>query len=96
MKRWRRRISSLGQAFLEVLQSEYRRLSEADRNAVDEWLGPYGRLELIEGLDSALVEEHRLPLRTGRKQPSRLQRLKLALTGTPWDMPVEPKEREDT
>jgi len=80
---------------LEVLQAEYRRLAEADRNAVDELLRPYGRLELIEGLDSGLMEEHRLPLRTGREQPSGLQRLKLALMGTPWDMPVKPKEREE-
>jgi glutathione S-transferase len=80
---------------LELLQAEYRGLAEADRKAVDELLHPYGRLELIEGLDSGLMEEHQLPLRTGREQPSRLQRLKLALTGTPWDMPVKPKEREE-
>jgi hypothetical protein len=80
---------------LEILQAEYRGLAEADRNAVDELLRPYGRLELLEGLDSGLLGEHQLPLRTEREQPSRRQRLKLALTGTPWDMPVEPKEREE-
>jgi hypothetical protein len=80
---------------LEVLQAEYRRLAEPDRNAVDELLRLDAGLELIEDLDSGLMEEHRLPLRTGREQPSGLQRLKLALMGTPWDMPVKPKEREE-
>ena len=73
---------------LELLQDEYRRLRAEERDAVDALLAPYGKLELIEGLDSGLREEHELPLRPGRPQPSRLQRLKLALTGTPWDMPV--------
>jgi len=76
---------------LELLQSEYRRLSAEDRAAVNELLAPYGQLELIEGLESGLTEEHVLPLRSDRPQPSRLQRFKLALTGTPWDMPVRPK-----
>jgi glutathione S-transferase len=75
---------------LEVLQNEYRNLSPDDRASVDEILAPHGRLDLIEGLDSGLMEEHRLPLRPERSQPTRLQRLKLAFTGTPWDMPVEP------
>jgi len=73
---------------LELLQNEYRRLNAENRAAVDALLAPYGRLELIDGLDSGLMEEHELPLRSGRPQPSRLQRLKLSLTGTPWDMPV--------
>ena len=75
---------------LEVLQSEYRALSKADRASVDDTLAPYGRLELIEGLQSGLMDEHRLPLGSERPQPTRLQRLKLALTGTPWDMPIKP------
>jgi hypothetical protein len=57
-------------------------------------LRPYGLIGLIEGLDSGLIEEHQLPLRPHRVQPSRLMRMKLALMGTPWDMPVTPKERE--
>jgi hypothetical protein len=77
---------------LELLQNEYQRLKPADRGAVDQLLAPYGQLELIEGLDSGLMEEHELPLRPGRPQPSRFQRFKLALTGTPWDMPVKPKQ----
>ncbi|MGB8221267.1 MAG: glutathione S-transferase family protein [Polyangiales bacterium] len=75
---------------LEVLQREYRSLIEPDRRKVDALLAPYGSLELLEGLDSGLIEEHRLPLRPERVQPSRLQRMKLALVGTPWDMPVQP------
>jgi glutathione S-transferase len=75
---------------LEVLQREYRALSEPDRVTVDELLAPYGSLELIEGLDSGLMEEHQLPLRPQRAQPSWLQRMKLTLVGTPWDMPVQP------
>ena len=77
---------------LEVLQNEYLGLEEGDRRRVDELLRPYGALELIEGLDSGLLEEHLLPLRPERPQPSRLQRLKLALLGTPWDMPVGPQK----
>ena len=72
---------------LEVLQNEYRRLSEPNRKAVDELLRPYGSIELVDGLDSGLIEEHQLPLRPNRVQPSRLMRMKLALMGTPWDMP---------
>jgi len=53
-----------------------------------------GSIGLVEGLDSGLIEEHQLPLRPHRVQPSRLMRMKLALMGTPWDMPVTPKERE--
>jgi len=79
---------------LEVLQNEYRALSQIDREAVDEALRPHGRLELLDGLDSGLMEEHRLPLNPHRAQPSKLQRLRLALMGTPWDMPVKPGERE--
>jgi hypothetical protein len=79
---------------LEVLQNEYRRLSEPNRKVVDELLRPYGSIELIDGLDSGLIEEHQLPLRPNRVQPSRLMRMKLVLMGTPWDMPVKPTERE--
>ena len=79
---------------LEVLQNEYRGLSDANRKAVDELLRPHGSIELIDGLDSGLAEEHQLPLLPHRTQPSRLQRLKLALVGTPWDMPVKPRKRE--
>ena len=79
---------------LEVLQNEYRNLNEPDRRTVDDLLRPYGAIELIEGLDSGLMEEFELPLRPDRVQPSRLQRFKLALMGTPWDMPVKPDERE--
>ena len=79
---------------LEVLQNEYRNLNEPDRRTVDDLLRPYGAIELIEGLDSGLMEEFELPLRSDRVQPSRLQRFKLALIGTPWDMPVKPDERE--
>jgi len=77
---------------LEVLQREYAGLSASDRSTVDELLAPYGALELIEGLDSGLMAEHELPLRPGRIQPSRFQRLKLGLRGTPWDMPIGPPE----
>jgi glutathione S-transferase len=77
---------------LQLLQDEYRRLSAEDRSAVDSLFAPYGRLDLIDGLDSGLMEEHELPLRPGRPQPTRLQRFKLALTGTPWDMPVRPEQ----
>ena len=76
---------------LELLQREYRQLGVAGQRAVDALLAPYGALELIDGLDSGLMEDHELPLRPGRPQPSRIQRLKLALTGTPWDMPVKPQ-----
>ena len=79
---------------LEVLQNEYRSLSEPNRRTVDDLLRPHGALELIDGLDSGLMDEHELPLRPNRAQPSRLQRFKLALMGTPWDMPVQPNERE--
>jgi hypothetical protein len=79
---------------LEVLQNEYRSLSEPNREAVHDLLRPYGALEMIDGFDSGLMREHELPLRTDRVQPSKLQRLKLALMGTPWDMPVKPTERE--
>lgn len=78
---------------LQVLQDAYRGLAPPNREAVDALLRPYGRLELIEGLDSGLIEEHELPLRPERPQPSRLQRIKLALMGTPWDMPIPPKRR---
>ncbi len=80
---------------LELLQNEYSKLSAPHRELVDALLAPYGRLELIDGLESGLIEDHRLPLGPGRPQPSQLQRLKLALTGTPWDMPVEPRQRRD-
>jgi len=80
---------------LELLQNEYSKLSAPHRELVDALLAPYGRLELIDGLESGLIEDHRLPLGPGRTQPSQLQRLKLALTGTPWDMPVEPRQRRD-
>ncbi len=79
---------------LEVLQNEYRSLNKPNRTAVDELLRPYGTLELIEQLDSGLIEEHRLPLRPGRRQPTKLQRFRLGLMGTPWDMPLKPTERE--
>jgi glutathione S-transferase len=79
---------------LEVLQNEYRSLSEPNRKTVDALLRPYGTLELIDGLDSGLMQEHQLPLRPDRVQPSKLQRFKLALMGTPWDMPAKPTERE--
>jgi len=75
---------------LELLQNEYQRLSDADRESVARLVAPYGRLELIDGLESGLMKDHELPLRAGRPQPSRFQRFKLALTGTPWDMPVKP------
>ena len=77
---------------LEVLQREYRALDAHARQAVEDLLRPYGELELIGGLDSGLIEEHRLPLPSDRPQLSRLQRLKLALWGTPWDMPSRPKK----
>ena len=76
---------------LEVLQREYLSLSPDDRDAVNGLLSPYGRLETLEGLESGLLEDHDLPLRPERPQPSRLQRMKLALVGTPWDMPVKPQ-----
>ncbi len=77
---------------LEVLQNEYEGLSEADRDVVDKILAPYGRLELLPGLRSGLMKEHELPLQPARRQPSRLRRLLLGLTGTPWDMPVAPRD----
>ena len=77
---------------LELLQTQYQELSDADRRTVDALLGAHGGLERIDGLDSGLIEDHELPLRPGRRQPSRIQRLKLALTGTPWDMPVKPQQ----
>ena len=76
---------------LEVLQREYLGLSAEDRTAVDALLGAHGRLEIVEGLESGLLADHELPLRPGRRQPSRFQRMKLALMGTPWDMPVKPQ-----
>ncbi|MDH3624319.1 MAG: glutathione S-transferase family protein [Myxococcales bacterium] len=77
---------------LQVLQNEYERLSNADREAVDQTLAPYGKLELLPGLRSGLMKEHELPLRPTRRQPSKLRRLILGLMGTPWDMPVTPQE----
>ncbi len=73
---------------LQVLQDEYRSLAPANRDTVDSLLQPYGSLELIDGLDSGLIEEHRLPLKPGRAQPGKLQAMLLALTGTPRDMPT--------
>ncbi|MGB8329716.1 MAG: glutathione S-transferase family protein [Polyangiales bacterium] len=81
---------------LEVLQTEYGRLGEHERRAVDQLLAPFGALEPIEGLDSGLVKEHELPLRPGRVQPSLLQKLRLALVGTPWDMPLQPPRQEQS
>lgn len=77
---------------LEMLQREYQALDETARRAVDRLLQPYGKLQLIDGLDSGLREEHQLPLRPQRAQPSGLQRIKLAIWGTPWDMPVPPEQ----
>ncbi len=79
---------------LQVLQNEYRALDAADRHAVDALLAPHGSLEVIDDLDSGLLEEHRLPLRTERRQPTTLQRLKLGVWGTPWDMPFEPQKSD--
>ena len=76
---------------LELLQNQYLGLGAKARRTVDALLAPYGRLEVIDGLDSGLMEEHELPLGPGRPQLSRLQRFQLALTGTPWDMPVTPE-----
>jgi len=76
---------------LELLQNQYLGLGAEPRSTVDALLAPYGRLELIDGLDSGLMEEHELPLAPERPQLSRLQRFQLALTGTPWDMPVTPE-----
>lgn len=81
---------------LEVLQNEYRGLDEGARRAVDALLEPHGKLELIEGLGSGLIEEHQLPLRPERARPSLLQRLKLAVWGTPWDMPTKPARSVDS
>jgi glutathione S-transferase len=78
---------------LQVLQDAYRSLEPPNRQAVDALLRPYGSLELIDGLDSCLMEEHELPLRPDRPQPTKLQRVKLALMGTPWDMPVKSERR---
>ena len=79
---------------LEMLQNEYRALSDANREAVDALLRPYGTLNLLDPLDSGLIDEHHLPLRPGRAQPSALQRFKLGLIGTPWDMPAKPTKRD--
>lgn len=79
---------------LEVLQNEYRSLNEPNRRAVDGILRPYGSLDVIDHLDSGLMQEHQLPLRPDRAQPSKLQRFKLGLRGTPWDMPIKPTERK--
>ncbi len=77
---------------LEVLQHEYDRLSAEDQAAVDAVLAPYGTLERLSDLNSGLMGEHELPLRRDRVQPSRLERLRLQLMGTPWDMPVPPEK----
>lgn len=72
---------------LEILQGLYRSLSDGERSTVDEILRPYGDLDLIEDLDSGLIDEHRLPLQGNRPQPSAIRKLVLGVTGTPWDMP---------
>jgi len=77
---------------LEVLQNEYEALSDSDQKTVDDMLAPYGELELLPDLRSGLIKEHELPLGSTRRQPSRLQRFLLGLTGTPGDMPVTPEE----
>ncbi|MEM7136180.1 MAG: glutathione S-transferase N-terminal domain-containing protein [Myxococcota bacterium] len=77
---------------LEVLQQEYATLNSADRQQVDRLFAPYGALTPIEGVESGLMEEHELPLRPDRPQPSALRRFVLGLTGTPWDMPAAPED----
>ncbi|MGB5811425.1 MAG: glutathione S-transferase family protein [Polyangiales bacterium] len=76
---------------LEVLQRTYTALPPQARAHVDEVLAPYGVLELIPDLDSGLMQEHELPLRPDRPQPSKFKRMLLGLTGTPWDMPTKPQ-----
>lgn len=75
---------------LEVLQREYANLPQSAREFVDEILSPYGRLEQLEGLSSGLMKEHELPLFRSRPRLSKMRRLILGLTGTPWDMPKAP------
>lgn len=71
---------------LEVLQNQYRALTAEQRDAVDAALAPYGQLQLVD-VDSGLASEYQLPLSSARSRPSRWQRMKLFITGTPWDMP---------
>lgn len=77
---------------LEVLQNEYLRLDASARASVDALLAPHGTLELLDGVDSGLLEEHRLPL-DARPAFSTWQKARLAVTGTPWDMPPRPRPR---
>ncbi len=72
---------------LEVLQNMYCQLSKKDRNSLDNLLEPYGKLDLIQELDSGLLPEHELPLTLKNKSPNMLEKLILSATGTPWDMP---------
>ena len=75
---------------LEVLQRAYAELPADARSTVDDLLSPYGTLEMMSGLSSGLMKEHEFPLPRTRPQPSKLRRLLLGLTGTPWDMPKPP------
>jgi glutathione S-transferase len=77
---------------LEVLQRELAALDPTSRAEVERILRPYGALEPIPGLSSGLMKEHELPLPRSRHQASRIKTLLLGLTGTPWDMPVKPRD----
>jgi glutathione S-transferase len=72
---------------LEVLQQLYAALSGEARAQVDALFAPFGGLEQRPVIESGLVEEHELPLRTGRPTIRGWRRLWLGLAGTPWDMP---------
>lgn len=72
---------------LEVLQDLYCSLNKSDRLRVDTLLAPYGRLVLMEGLDSGLKEDYQLPLDSEARPVNLLQKLSLMATGTPWDKP---------
>ena len=72
---------------LELLQRAYAELPQPARTHVDETLAPYGKLPMIDGLDSGLMEEHELPLKDKNRDVSFGKKLLLMVTGTPWDMP---------
>jgi len=72
---------------LEVLQDLYRNLSAKNQEQVDKILSPYGRIAMVDNLDSGLKNEFNLPLAPSYKVPSVWQKFKLTITGTPWDKP---------
>lgn len=70
---------------LEVLEKHYQSLSDNAQNQVGMLLNPFGDIDFSLQTESGLSQEYELPLPKRNTPLGALEKVKVMVTGTPWD-----------